>query len=126
MSRIDGFNTLLLQIRAQLTQRTARSTASRSNTPSSSASRQNNSIATESLRLQVKGAIAGLDLQNPASSSIAKQRFIETILIAELGPAVANDTRFLEVSQGVAEAIAEDARLSMNLEKLLKEMATEA
>lgn len=126
MSRIDGFNTLLLQIRAQLTQRNTRSSATSNSAPPSSASRKGASSSTESLRLQVKGAIAGLDLQNPETSSIAKQRFVETILMAELGPTIANDARFLEVSQGVVETIAEDARLSANLERLLNEMAGEA
>ena len=123
MSRIDGFSTLLIQIRARLTERAGRKGAAASKTAPSAGNRSAAPPSIESLRLQIKGAIAGLDIQKPSDLALAKQRFVESILMAELGIAVAGDVRFMEIAQNVVATIDEDARLSKNLGAVLLELS---
>lgn len=124
MSRIDGLDTLLLQIRGKLAQRTGPSDkASRtSRTSADATSRRSPARSSDSIKVQLKGAIAGLDLDSETGIEMARIRFVETVLTSELGTEITRDSRFPALSENIREAISADGRLAENLDRLLRDI----
>jgi hypothetical protein len=79
-------------------------------------------LAATTLRTQIRARLTRIGLNDPR---LAREVFVETVLISELGENLSRDPGLTDMVKLVAEHIAADARLGDRLHSLLRSLVEE-
>lgn len=124
MTTVGRLQQILAQIRSSLAskadaQRTSRSAGR--GAPTRSALTDSRPTV-EELKAQISGGLTAADLASPQGRQQARRVFLESVLLAEFGAALANDARFAEIVSGVQESFEHEPSLLAELDSVLEEL----
>jgi hypothetical protein len=75
----------------------------------------------DSLQSRVRARIAQ---QSPWNAANAREVFVETVLLSELGDDLAKDPSFADIVKKVSQQLASDGKLTARLDQLLRQLVS--